>query len=275
MKRVCIVVLNWNGWADTIACVRSLQQQSYQDATLIVVDNGSTDGSVEYIRQALPTVELIATGRNLGFGGGCNVAMRMAIAGGAEFIWLINSDALAAPDALAELVNYADRLPQLGTVGSVLYEADQPEVVQLWGGGQVRLYNGSSRHCRAPGPLDFISGASMLLRVSALAQIGLFDEATYFMYWEDTDLSFRLRAAGWDIGVAPGAKIWHRESSSLGKGSPTLDLYFTCSGVRFLRKYAPLPLVPITLMLTRMLFKRILLRDMPRLRAVIRGLRNA
>lgn len=275
MKRVCIVVLNWNGWADTIACVRSLQKQAYQDASLVVVDNGSTDESVERIRQAVQSVKLISTGRNLGFGGGCNVGMRAAIASGAEFIWLINSDALAAPDALVELVRSAENSPGLGAVGSVLYEADYPHTVQVWGGGRVRLYNGTSRHRLAPGRLDFISGASVLLRVSALEQIGLFDEAAFFMYWEDTDLSFRLRAAGWAIDVAPGATVWHRESSSLGKGSPTLDLYFTRSGVRFLRKYAPLPLVPIALMLARMLFKRILLRDLTRVRAVINGLREA
>jgi GT2 family glycosyltransferase len=275
MKRVCIVVLNWNGWADTIACVRSLQQQVYQDATLLVVDNCSTDGSVAHIRQALPSVELITTSHNLGFGGGCNVGMRAAIAGGAEFIWLLNSDAMAAPNALLELVRHAGNCPGLGAVGSVLYEADQPQTVQLWGGGQVRLYYGGSRHLRAPGRLDFISGASVLLRVSALAQTGLFDEVAFFMYWEDTDLSFRLRAAGWGIDVAPAAYAWHRESSSLGKGSPVLDLYFTRSAVRFLRKHAPLPLVPIAMMLTRMLFKRFLLWDLTRVRAVIKGWREA
>jgi GT2 family glycosyltransferase len=275
MTQVCIVVLNWNGWSDTIECVRSLQKQNYKNFSLLVVDNGSTDGSVEKIRQALPDIDLIPSGRNLGFGGGCNIGMRRALALGAEYIWLINSDALADPDALGTLVRQAEQFPSLGAVGSVLYEPDHPGQVQLWGGGKVQLWWGSSRHLSCPGRLDFVSGASALLRCKALEAIGLFDEKSYFMYWEDTDLSFRLRAAGWAIGVAQNAKVWHRESSSLGKGSPQLDLYFTQSAIRFLRKYAKYPLVPISMMLTRMFLKRLLLRDWRRVQAVIQGYRQA
>jgi GT2 family glycosyltransferase len=91
------------------------------------------------------------------------------------------------------------------------------------------------------------------------------------MYWEDTDLSFRLRTAGWKIGVAENAKVWHRESSSLGKGSPLLDQYFTQSGVRFLKKYSTFPVASIAFMLVRMVIKRLLLRDWPRLQAVLKG----
>lgn len=275
MTQVCIVVLNWNGWADTIECVRSLQRQTYKNSSLLVVDNGSTDGSVAKIRQALPDVELVLSGRNLGFGGGCNIGMRQALARGADYIWLINSDALADPEALGVLVQQAEQFPSWGAVGSVLYEPDHPAQVQLWGGGKVKLWWGSSRHLSCPGRLDFVSGASALLRCKALEAVGLFDEKSYFMYWEDTDLSFRLRAAGWDIGVADQARVWHRESSSLGKGSPQLDLYFTQSGIRFLRKYAKYPLVPISMMLSRMLLKRLWLRDWRRVRAVLTGLREA
>lgn len=271
MKHVYIVVLNWNGWSDTIACVRSLQKQYYESFDILIVDNGSTDGSVNFIAQALPGVELILSGKNLGFGGGCNIGIRAAMARGADYVWLINSDAAADPNALVKLVHLAEQFPMSGAVGSVLYEADQPEEVQLWGGGCVNLWKGTSRHLRGPGALDFVSGASALLRCTALENIGLFDEEAYFMYWEDTDLSFRLRAAGWKLSVARDAKVWHRESSSLGKGSPTLDLYFTRSAVRFLRKYATVPLFPIMLMLTRMVLKRLWLRDWQRVQAVVQG----
>lgn len=272
---VFIIVLNWNGWADTIACVQSLQKQTYGNFQIVVIDNGSTDGSVEKIKHALPVVELISSGGNLGFGGGCNVGIRVAMARGADYVWLINSDAVADPGSLAAMVSLADRFPSMAAVGAVLYEPDHAEVVQLWGGGRVNLWSGTSRHLRSPGRLDFISGASALLRCSALQEVGLFDEKAYFMYWEDTDLSLRLRSMAWEIGVAQGAKVWHRESSSLGKGSPLLDRYFTRSGVRFLRKYAKYPLIPITLMLSRMLFKRTLLRDFSRVQAVIKGYREA
>jgi len=92
-RRVYIVVLNWNGWKDTLACVVSLQQLDYTDCCILVVDNGSTDGSVGIIRKAMPELEIIETGSNLGFGGGCNAGIRLAMDRGAEFVWLVNSDA--------------------------------------------------------------------------------------------------------------------------------------------------------------------------------------
>ncbi len=271
MKRVAVVVLNWNGWQDTLACLASLQRLDYSHFNLLVVDNGSTDGSVAYIQNAMPSVELLQSGANLGFGGGCNVGIRHVLARGADYVWLVNSDSTVDPHALSALVQVADQNPELGSVGSVLYEADKRAQIQLWGGGRINLWLGQSRHRLSPGPLDFISGASLLLRCAALEEVGLFDEATFFMYWEDADLAFRLRRAGWTSGVAGKSSVWHKQSASLGKGSPLLDQYFTQSGVRFLRRYAPIPFIPVSLMLCRMLAKRVLIGDMRRVQAVLKG----
>ncbi|EKD89268.1 MAG: hypothetical protein ACD_34C00135G0001, partial [uncultured bacterium] len=164
---------------------------------------------------------------------------------------------------------------EAGAVGSVLYEADQPEQIQLWGGGKVHLWTGFSRHQTCPAQLDFVSGASMLLRRKALEQVGLFDDQTFFMYWEDSDLGFRLRRAGWQLAVAEKSRIWHKLSASLGKGSRQLDLYFTQSGVRFLRRYAPVASVSVFAMVARMLLKRVLIGDFGRVRAVYQGFRGA
>ncbi len=274
-KRVEIVVLNWNGWQDTIACLRSLQKQDYPNFHTVVVDNDSSDQSSDHIRQAIRSIELIESGANLGFGGGCNVGIRRAMSRGADYVWLINSDATADSTALSALVETAEANPRLGSVGSVLFEADTPDTVQLWGGGQVGLWTGQCHNQRAAAPLDFVSGASVLLRCSALEQAGLFDEATFFMYWEDTDLAFRLRNAGWSLAVAAKSHVWHKQSASVGQGSPLLDRYFTQSGVRFLRRYAPVPAISIALMLSRMLFKRLLIGNAKRWRAVLEGFRRA
>jgi GT2 family glycosyltransferase len=274
-QRVVVVVLNWNGWKDTISCLKSLQLQSYTNAELLVIDNASTDNSVVEINRAIPNVQVLQSGANLGFGGGCNVGIRQALLERADYVWLINSDATADPQALKELVEMADKSPKLASVGSVIYEADATEQIQLWGGGRVRLWTGASQNQRAPARLDFLSGASVLLRCAALEQVGLFDESTYFMYWEDTDLSFRLRAAGWQLGVAETSRIWHRQSASVGKGSTLLDEYFTRSGVRFFRRYAPIPFVSIGLMLCRMLIKRLLTAQFGRAYAVVKGYLNA
>ncbi len=275
MKRVDVVVLNWNGWQDTLACLASLARLDYPDFRLLVVDNGSTDGSAEKIRQAMPLVELLQTGANLGFGGGCNAGLRHALAGNAEYVWLVNSDATVDPGALSALVAMAEHNPALGSVGSVLHEADGSGAIQLWGGGRVNLWLGLSRHQTAPGLPDFISGASVLLRRTALQEVGFFDDQTFFMYWEDTDLAFRLRGAGWQLAVADKSRIWHKQSATLGKDSPLLDQYFTQSAVRFFRRHAPVPFIPVSLMLIRLLFKRLALGKLDRVRAVLEGFRAA
>lgn len=271
MKRVDVVVLNWNGWQDTLACLASLARLDYPDFRLLVVDNGSNDGSAAKISAAMPGVELLQTGANLGFGGGCNAGLRHALAGDAEYVWLVNSDATVDSRALSALVKVADQNPALGSVGSVLHEADKTGVIQLWGGGRVNLWLGLSRHQISPGMPDFISGASVLLRRAALQEVGLFDDQAFFMYWEDTDLAFRLRVAGWQLAVADKSRIWHKESATLGKGSPLLDQYFTQSAVRFFRRHAPVPFIPISLMLLRLLFKRLAMGNFVRVRAVLKG----
>lgn len=275
VQRVAIVVLNWNGWQDTLACIASLQGLDYGNFELLLVDNGSTDGSVDHFRRALPAVTVLQTGANLGFGGGCNVGIRQALANGAHYVWLVNSDATVDAGALSALVRTAEENPALGAVGSVLFEADHRDRVQLWGGGRVNRWLGRSTHCLAPGSIDFVSGASMLLRRTALEDVGLFDEASFFMYWEDTDLGFRLRDAGWQLGVATDSRIWHKQSASLGLGNPLLDAYATRSCVRFLRRHAPLPSVSIALMLVRMLAKRVLVARPDRVQAVWRAFLSA
>jgi GT2 family glycosyltransferase len=240
-----------------------------------VVDNGSTDASVEQIARAMPSVELLQTGVNLGFGGGCNAGIRRALSLGADYVWLINSDATTDPHALSAMVAVAEQDQGLAAVGSVLYEADKVDQIQLWGGGRVNLWLGRSRHRKSPGPLDFVSGASVLLRRAALEQVGLFDEANFFMYWEDTDLGFRLRRSGWKLAVADDSRIWHRQSASLGKRSALLDQYFTRSGVRFLRRYAPVQRLSVALMMSMMLAKRLLTGNVRGLRAVLKGFLSA
>ncbi len=271
IRHVVVVVLNWNGWQDTVACLESLQRQSYASFELLVVDNDSTDDSVAEIKKAMPEVALLQSGANLGFGGGCNVGIRHALKKAADYVWLINSDATADPNALSALVRIADENAVLASVGSVLYEAHTVDQIQLWGGGRVQLWTGRCRHQRSPAPLDFISGASVLLRCVALERVGLFDESTFFMYWEDTDLSFRFREAGWQLAVAEESRVWHKESASVGRQTALLDLYFTRSGVRFLRRYAAMPFLSVAVMLARMLTKRLLTGQITRARAVVKG----
>ena len=135
MKRVDVVVLNWSGWQDTLTGLVSWQQQDYSNFNLLAIDNDSTYGSVFEINKAMPSVELLQVGANLGFCGGCNVGIRHAFALGADYVWLINSDATVYSGALSALGRIAEKNPALSSVGSILYEAaDSSGQIQLWGG---------------------------------------------------------------------------------------------------------------------------------------------
>ncbi|AWR86208.1 glycosyltransferase family 2 protein [Meiothermus taiwanensis] len=270
MKVVYVIILNWNGWQDTVKCIDSLKSLTYPNYKIVVLDNASTNDSVVRIREAHPDITVIETGANLGFAGGNNVGIRYALEHGAGYIWLLNNDTIASPGALAAMIEVAESDPKIGAVGSVLYYMNQPEKVQAWGGGQVNLLTGRSRHLLAPGDLHYITGASMLLRREALEQVGLLDEG-FFMYWEDTDLSFRLRQKGWMITVAPNSRVLHKESASAKKGSSQQDIWYNASAVRFFRRHAMFPFLPITLGVGGRILKRLLLGDWRRVRSVWLG----
>ena len=271
---VAIILLNWHGWRDTIACLESLASLEYTNYHVLVVDNGSTDDSVARIRAAHPQVPILETGRNLGFSGGCNVGIRCAMEEGADYVWLLNNDTTVEPQALIAMVTVAEADPRVGAVGSVLYYLDSPKDIQAWGGGRVCFWSGRTRHHLGPvasAKLHFLTAASILLRRRALEEVGLLDESTFFMYWEDTDFSFRLRKAGWRLAVADQSIVLHREHAATGKGSRLLDYYFNESAVRFFRRYAPIVAWPITIGVLGRLTKRVLRGNLPGFVSTLRG----
>lgn len=275
MSEVCAVILNWNRWRDTVACVRSIKAQGFSSLGVLVVDNGSSDDSEVRLRDQLPDTVVIQSGSNLGFGGGCNIGIRRAMQQGATYVWLLNNDATASPETLGAMVAMAESDLGLGAVGAVIHDADGSERLQCWGGGVINTWLGRSKPNLGPGPLDYLTGACLLLRLKALSQVGCFDEQRYFMYWEDVDLSFRLRHAGWRLAVATEAKVWHEESSSLGLRSPLSDRYATCSVIRFLRCYSKVPSLSVFLNIFPRLLVRLVRGQWKRLDAVYRGFLDA
>lgn len=270
--RVACVVLNWNSWQDTVACLTGLGGIEYGNVTVIVVDNGSTNDSVERIRQAHPPVELIRTGRNLGYAGGVNAGIRLALERGAEFVWLLNNDAKPLPNALSALVRKALEQPDLGAVGSVLMYMGAQHRVQAWGGGRVNCWLGRSSHAasvREDRWFDYLTAASLLLRRAALEEVGLFDDG-FFLYWEDTDLGFRLRRRGWRLGVAAESVVFHKEGASSG-GRRRVDRHSTASGIRFLRKHAPIPWISVPLFLASRVANRLVRGHFARTSDIIGG----
>lgn len=271
--KVIIIVLNWNGWGDTLECLASLQRLDYSNYQVIVVDNGSTDDSVMRIREYAPHVELLETGRNLGFSAGCNVGIVRALEQAADYVWLLNNDTTVDPGALTSLVHTAMSDARTGATGSAIYSAHTPHQLEAWGGGRINFWLGRSRHAKQPVPdnvIDFLTGASILISRTVIEHLGLLDEG-FFMYWEDTDYCFRLRRAGYRIAVAGQSRIWHKGSASVGKASPQMDTYFNASAARFFRRHSPLPQISLWTGVLLRLAKRFLTGKWDHVRAVWAG----
>lgn len=210
--RVCAVVVNWNGLDDTRVCLESLRR-SEERAAVVVVDNGSTDGSADAIAAEYRDVELLRSARNLGFAGGNNLGIRSALERGYEHILLLNNDAAVEPATIGALL--AAARDRVGIVGAAL---DEPDGVTI-GGGRIDRWTFTSAPVRDPRETpDYVSGACMLVRREVFEQVGLFDER-YFFYFEDADLCLRARAAGWELAVAPGARVRHRLGATVSRGS--------------------------------------------------------
>jgi GT2 family glycosyltransferase len=227
------------------------------------------------IQEQHPWVEILETHANLGFAGGNNEGIRLALGRDAKYIWLLNNDTTVEPQTLSALVAAAEVDPSLGEIGSVLYYADQPDTVQAWGGGAINLWSGTSRHYHEPvasEKLDYLTGASVLIPSHVLRKVGLLDEG-YFMYWEDTDFSYRIRASGWKLGIAASARLLHKESASSGRKSPIMERYVSVSGIRFLSKYAPIPWVPIFFLIFGRAARRFLVFEWERGWAILASLR--
>jgi GT2 family glycosyltransferase len=199
--RVTAVVVNWNGFDETRRCIESLRRVDYRQLRIIVVDNGSTDGSAERLEAEFTEAKLVGSKRNRGFAGGANLGIRDALDAGADYAWLLNNDAEVGERTLEALLAAAERDPRVGIVGV--------EACRV------------SRWTAVAGPgdrLDYVAGACMLIRRTVLEEVGLFDE-TYFFYYEDADLCLRARRAGWKLAVAPDARIQHRGGVSVNRGS--------------------------------------------------------
>ena len=238
------VVLNWNGGEDTLAALASLD-----GVTTVCVDNGSDDGSPDAVAERFPGVELIRTGVNLGFSGGNNVGIRRALARGADWVLLLNNDAVADPGVPAALAAAADARPDAGVLACKVYFADPPDVL-MYAGGRVNLRLGywgrqDGFGERDDGRFDSVrdvdraTGAAMAVSRAAIERAGLLDESL-FAYAEDTEWCLRIREAGFGVVFVPGAKVWHVGSASTGgMRSPTSIYYDTRNMIAVAERHDP------------------------------------
>ncbi len=271
---VCCVIVNWNGWRDTLDCLASLREQDYGNLQILVVDNGSTDDSVERIRSSFPEARLIETGKNVGFPCGCNVGLRAAFVGNAEFVWLLNNDTVCPPDTLRKLIRRAVASPEAGLVGTVLLYAYDPTKVQAWGGGRIRPWIAFSTHFHAPtefGPNCYTTFASVLARREMFEEVGLLYEG-FFMYCDDTDLCLRMQKTRWKIVMAEDTAVLHKEGASTTTGQkPFMTKVVTVSSLRLIRRHSKVAFIGMLLYVVLRLGNRIVRREWKGFRAVCQG----
>jgi hypothetical protein len=246
LPRVVIVILNWNGKEDTAECIDSLRAITYPNYTILVVDNGSTDGSVEFLKERYSHVEIARNNSNIGFGAGNNVGIELALSIGADYVLLLNNDTVVDAHFLDYLVQEAESDLRIGFTGPKIYRLYEGEAAEyaVWktfgwkkmpldaaqrttllhsAGGSFNAWLGKIRHRGAAEfdvgqydeqrIVDFVEGSCVLVRREVISKIGLLDP-TYFAYLEDVDWCLRGQHAGYVSVFVPRAKIWHKGSRS-------------------------------------------------------------
>jgi GT2 family glycosyltransferase len=230
VKRLTVVVLNWNGLADTLALLRTLERcrvPAGWSASVMVVDNGSSDGSPAKIAAEFPRVELVALPANLRFAGGNNQGLERALAAGADAVMLLNNDTEADPGLLERLLLALEQHPEAGAAAPLIYFAAPSQSI-WYGGGRCVPALGLTAH-RGLRTLDrgqyrsiertgYLTGCCLLARREAWERVGLLDER-YHIYAEDADWSLRARRAGYALLFVPTARLWHKVSASAGNQS--------------------------------------------------------
>ncbi|WP_353572022.1 glycosyltransferase family 2 protein [Candidatus Albibeggiatoa sp. nov. BB20] len=288
MKRIAIVILNWQTWQATLACLNSLRQlKTKLFVSVIICDNHSDNQSFAHIsnwikqhysdnqykihlqanfsKQVQFECILIQTGKNLGFAGGMNVGIRYALSQqNFDYIWLLNNDTQVEPDALDQLYQFAQQ-DKMGLVGSTILEAEPPHLVQCAGGCRYypwvtvfkNIYVGQTQQQlqSLPDPkLDYIYGAALFLPVPVIEQVGLLNEE-YFLFYEELDYCQRLKRAGYQIGWCRDSIVYHQGSASIGQVKQNIraklqraNYYENLSTLKYTANFYPLRL-PIVMLL--------------------------
>lgn len=218
---VGIVILNWNGYKDTANCLVSLCDIDYRNYSVLVVDNGSKDGSGEQIDREFPDVQVLFTEENLGFAGGCNVGIRELLEDGVDYILLLNNDTIVEPDFLGPLVDTAERHNRVAAVGSIVRRMDTNNV---WSAGGMfrpifaRLDVNQHDIAQTEYETGFISGASLFIPRKAIEKLGMLDEA-YFYGFEDQEFAYRAKKNSWSLYINSDSVVHHKVGSSSGEGN--------------------------------------------------------
>ncbi len=260
---VSIIVLNWNGKRYLETCISSLESQTFKGIEIIFVDNGSTDGSVDFVKRRFPGVTILRHGTNLGFAEGVNSGFRIS---GGKFIATINNDAEADENWIERLVKVMEKDPGTGCCGSKMMRYHERDIIDSAG---IVIYRSGNAYDRGrdekdKGQYDMqeeIFGAcagAALYRRKMLDEIGFFDRE-YFAYFEDVDLSFRMHLLGWKCIFVPDAIVYHMQSATSKSSSPFKIFYIERNKLWNMWKYFPVRTLIMQLPFTNIHYFRYLI----------------
>lgn len=220
---VHIVIVNWNGLSDTLECLASLAGLTYSSVRVVVVDNGSKGDQAGIIEEGFPGAVVLRQSENLGFCGACNIGIRYAMDAGADFVLLLNNDALATPDLIEKLLDGYQTTENAGAISPVVSEYPEVEKISYlrprWVAGTACfiLKEDDDSYDKIPEQkpfaVDFAIGCCMLVPVDVYRQAGLLDER-YFAFYDEIEWCYRIRRLGYESYVVPGARVFHKVSQS-------------------------------------------------------------
>lgn len=249
--KVFIIILNWNGKDDTCLCVQAVKQIDYPNYEIVIVDNGSQDDSVKTFEDKFSEVPVIETGSNLGYAGGNNQGISYALANGADYVLILNNDAIVDRSILSSLVDAADQHPQAGILGPKIYYNSEPR--KIWFAGGVWLSNSAQTAHEGSNQvddgqawenireIDYACGCAFFVRAEVFRKIGLLEEK-FFLTWEETDFCYRARKSGFQCLFVPAAHVWHKVSASFKGGAEGLLQQYFMTRNRLLWMERNLPL---------------------------------
>ena len=231
--KVSIVVLFWNNDQDTIDCLQSLKNVQYSDFDVLVVDNGSESGFSKKVQEwvennGVGVFKFFRLNNNLGFSGGNNFGIRVALDNKVEYILVLNNDTVVVSNFLSELMSSAKQVPDLGILGCrINYWNDKDKV--WFAGGTIDIIKGGGSHkvdnFSHRRSSDYVTGCVMLIPAHVIEKVGLFDDR-FFLNWEDADISFRIKNSGYKLMVEPNALVYHKVSVSQGGYHTPLHQYY-------------------------------------------------
>jgi GT2 family glycosyltransferase len=253
------ILVNWNLREDTLACIDSLIAAGQSPEQILVVDNGSSDGSVSALQEKYAgALWIIENATNVGFAQAANQGLARAFTAGAQWVFLLNNDTVVDPEIFNAFGKAQQEHPQYHILAPLILFFDDPEHIWFFGDRLVgrtlittSLFQGQNRNQPIPDvtPVDFVNGCGMFIHREVYNKIGLFDESLY-MYGEEVDFCWRARAAEFLSASVSAAVMWHKVSRSARRLKPEMRYFRIRNQVIFYRRYARGPILLLMFLFT-------------------------